>query len=148
MFPKSYANGRFHDDPLLPTFLSTWLRVRTPKIRHSASSCWVQVRGCRLSDRRRQIVMEGHRDGATYSWLSYVGLIEVTRKGVAGPAEHRNAALYSLTYAPEAKGTSIEGKHPAIVRDPNDRPTAADVARWASDDDDDVADKERRRLVA
>ena len=43
--------------------------------------------------------------------LVAVGLIEVTRKGVAGPAEHRNAALYSLTYAPEAKGTSTEGKH-------------------------------------
>ena len=43
--------------------------------------------------------------------LVAVGLIEVTRKGVAGPAEHRNAALYLLTYAPEAKSTSAEGKH-------------------------------------
>jgi hypothetical protein len=30
--------------------------VRTPKIRHSASSCWVQVRGCRLKTGAIQIV--------------------------------------------------------------------------------------------
>jgi len=60
------------------------------------------------------------------------------------------------SYGAFVEALAAEGLHPEDVDrvetilavEASDRPTAADVARWASDDDDDVADKERRRLVA